>query len=254
MYYQFEVTLRAPMTLPAATEEEAEEQANTLSGGLLDGSKLEVEYPDVDYRVREVKDGQALVVFGVDHFTIKVEQSSLTDAGSVYNNKTLDDAATEDQEHQLRELVKGCPFDDLKWEFDTTVDDEQPGLEELIGEMEGDYSDFAIMAEAGFYHIVCAEVVFGKAEVDLVRKLSGMYSEDTIISDNHLVANPNLLEAYPSDSEGNLLHVVTCHDFAHDVREAFPQPVVDTCECGNSLYDDPVPLSEGEQAKIEGNP
>lgn len=245
MKYQFDIKLVTEVETPWATPEEAYDFMDEYCEKVLTGCLLEKEYPDVDYG-EERKSSSYAWIFNLEiSFKIEVEDNGV--------GGDRIEVAKGNIEKEIRRLIAGCelaplPLTVIEKDEDedpigqpgsmiTTyrLSDRQPGIEEIISWID-DNQPIAIVADADFWHIKCAEAKYGEENIDLAIEMSEKYSEYRIVD------NKKLFEKYPKDSNGNLLHVVLGRDYIQEINNGIVHGEDNLSSCGaclNYIHDDP---------------
>lgn len=126
------------------------------------------------------------------------------------------------------------------WDYEQQADTERDDFEAMLDWVDDD-EPFAVVADAGRYHLECARAVYGDAAIDKAIELSEQYSEETII------ATKALFDAYPKDQDGNLLHIVMGHQWKEEATQRFDHDEYTGESCDACLFlltEGPAPEDE----------
>lgn len=244
MKYQFDIWLTAEVPTIYREAEEAEAYMDNLCDEAIKGSLLEKEYPDCDYML------VSLGLFGERTYSLLYKFKIEVEDSGIGGDRI--EVAEENIEGEIRKLVQGCWLyreeifvkkvaKDEKISLPQILtaayrlSDEQPGIEEIISWIDED-QPIAIVSDANYWHIRCAETKYGEENVDLAIEMSEKYSEYRIIE------NKKLFEKYPKDSDGNLLHVVLGREYIQEINNGLAHGEDNLSSCGacrGYIHDDP---------------
>jgi hypothetical protein len=227
MNYQFDTKIRTEITVSIADLEQAEQRMNDICGEVIEGSKIDEEAFYIDYEHKHE------TVFGEHVFEMYCEGKMMVPDDGIGGDRI--EVAKENIEKTVQGMVAGSKLANMRYTFTATFSDVQPEIEDIIIWIDDD-APIAVVADANFWHIKCAEANYGEKAVELAIDMSEKYSENRIIS------NPKLFEKYPKDSDGNLLHVALGREYVHEVLNgvARQEDMLQSCgACRGYIHDDP---------------
>jgi hypothetical protein len=230
MKYRFKIKASGAGAIYAQSLNVAEHVASSMAEEFIYGCKVETEYPDnfdADYTVDFIEGPTKVTAENGDTFKMSKYSVLLTytfdwDFEATQMSVLVDHDGTinDELEEMAQALFVGSKFAQKEIKIDYTFSGEQPGLEDLMMWVDNDLP-FCIQSDGCLYHIPCAYIMLNSEEVDA---------------------------AIEHGDDANGVSCTRGLEFTQAYEGAFFQLEENhaTCECGNSLFDEPVPVAERE--------